>query len=101
MPIGSVKLHHVNVTVPAALEEASKIFMGTCWDLNKSRNLMVHGNTSAPGISSGNPSFTFQLRKNLGIRTAIATFAIQSPMSPALWTPFVRPVSKLFPRNNS
>ena len=28
MPVGTVKLHHVNVTVPAALEEAAKSFYG-------------------------------------------------------------------------
>lgn len=35
MPIGSVKIHHVNVTVPAALEEAAKNFYGDLMELEQ------------------------------------------------------------------
>ena len=35
MPVGTIKLHHVNVTVPAALEEAAKSFYGNLMGLEQ------------------------------------------------------------------
>ena len=35
MPVGTVKLHHVNVTVPAALEAAAKNFYGELMGLEQ------------------------------------------------------------------
>ena len=35
MPVGTIKLHHVNVTVPAALEEAAKSFYGNVLGLKQ------------------------------------------------------------------
>ena len=35
MPVGTIKLHHVNVTVPAALEEAAKSFYGNLMGLKQ------------------------------------------------------------------
>ena len=65
MGIGITKLNHVNVTVPAELEEAAKRFYCPLLGLRKFPNQRERGREWALGISSARVRFTYRLKRML------------------------------------
>lgn len=96
-----IEVSHVNVTVPAALEEVARHFYRDVLGLKQIEKPEGQGRTSARGMSLAESSFTYLSKTMLTTAKVDVTFAIRLAISLAPRPNFAMPALRLFPMTSS